>query len=482
MSAKKSRREFLKGLAAVGAGLAIAGCKPAVVTVEKKVVETVVVEKVKVVEKEVVKTVEVEKEVVKTVEVEKVVTATPVPATPETVTVRFMIWGGAAEKAAWQAREELFSKRYPNIKIAILFPPGSYYEKLTAMLASGTAPDVFIPQSMRTAVPQGILLPLDAYMEADPDWDPDDFLPGTLERGQYQGVQYCIPGGIGPQVVFWNVDYFEEAGLENPNDLHGKGEWTPDKFLEYARALTVKEGDRYTRFGYMFYWPEYVTWLHHFGTPMFNEEYTKCLFDDSTRAAIQWLADLINVEHVSPLPSELGEFGSWPGFRDGKYGMFISGPWQQARLSTSKYNWDIAWPPTTDKGWPAMTAGRGGSAVYALTKVPYEAYKWASFIESADSQAIWAGLGFDLPTHKSLIPKYEAGELFTNPDAIPPSVDIWYKVAKAAKPLWTGGWLVPQTESLLGAAWKRVKSGEATAEEAFGEDLIKDVNKSLKGV
>ena len=68
MSQKKSRRQFLKGLATLGAGVALAGCQQ-VVTVEKKVIETVEVEKV--VEKEVVKTVVIEKEVEKTVIVEK---------------------------------------------------------------------------------------------------------------------------------------------------------------------------------------------------------------------------------------------------------------------------------------------------------------------------------------------------------------------------------------------------------------------------
>ncbi|MGC9361047.1 MAG: ABC transporter substrate-binding protein, partial [Anaerolineae bacterium] len=218
------RRQFLR-LAGLGCGATfLAACKREVVVetlveeVEKVVKETVVVEKE--VEKVVKETVVVEKEV------EKIVTATPVM---QEVTVRFMIWGGAAEKAAWDARYKLFRDKYPNIRVAIVYPPGNYQEKLTAMIASGTAPDVFIPGSMRLDVPRGILLPLDAYMEADPDFDADDFLPGTLERGQYQGVQYCMPGGIGPQVVFWNVDYFEEAGLENPNDLHERGEWTLEK-------------------------------------------------------------------------------------------------------------------------------------------------------------------------------------------------------------------------------------------------------------
>ena len=74
MSQKKSRREFLKQLAMLGGGIALAGCEPVVVTVEKVI----------------------EKEVVKTVEVEKVITATPSPEEapmPEVKTVKFMIWG-----------------------------------------------------------------------------------------------------------------------------------------------------------------------------------------------------------------------------------------------------------------------------------------------------------------------------------------------------------------------------------------------------
>ena len=57
MSQKRSRRQFLKELALLGAGAVLAGCEPVVVTVEKPVIETV----------------EVEKEVIQTVVVEKVI-------------------------------------------------------------------------------------------------------------------------------------------------------------------------------------------------------------------------------------------------------------------------------------------------------------------------------------------------------------------------------------------------------------------------
>lgn len=476
MVGKFSRRHMLK-LGAAALGGVLAGCTPEIVKETVVVKQTVEVEKEveKIVEKEVTKVVEKQVEKV----VEKVVTATPVV---QKVTVRFMIWGGDAEKNAWNARYKIFQEKHPNILVATMYPPGNYQEKLTAMIASGTAPDVFVPNHIRLDVPRGILLPLDAYIEADPDFHPEDFIPGTLDRGKYQGVQYAIPGGLGPQILFWNVDYFKEAGLENPNDLYAKGQWTPEKFLEYAQKLTKKEGDTYTVFGYMFYGLEQMQFLYQMNAPHFDHPtYTKCLFDDSTKAVWQWAADLINVHHVSPLPEEVGAFGSWAGFRDGKYGMFISGPWQQARLAPSKFNWDIAWPFVANDGVPCMQAGLGGSSVYALTKLPWESYLWAANCESQEGQGIWAGLGFDIPSRQSLIPKYNSGELFTDKAAMPDSVGMWYEVAAVAKPQFNG-WILPQTNTVVNTAWGTVKSGEKTAAEAIDEQFIKDVNATMTGV
>ncbi len=476
MAGRVSRRHMLK-LGAAALGGVLAGCTPEVVKETVVVRQTVEVEKEveKIVEKEV--TTVVEKEVEKVVE--KVVTATPVV---REVTVKFMIWGGDAEKRAWQARYDMFREKHPEIRVATTYPPGNYQEKLTAMIASGTAPDVFVPQHLRLDVPRGILLPLDAYMEADTDFNMDDFIPGTLDRGKYQGVQYAIPGGLGPQVIFWNVDFFKEAGLESPNELHEKGQWTPEKFLEYALKLNKKEGDIYTRFAYLFYGLDHMEFLYQMGSPTFDHpNYTKCLFDDKTREIWQWTADLINVHHISPLPEEVGAFGSWAGFRDGKYAMYISGPWNQARLTTMQWQWDVAWPFQTSDGAPCVQAGLGGTSVYSLTKLPWESYLWAANNESAEGQAVWAGLGFDIPSRQSLIEKYNSGEMFTDQKAKPPSVDVWYKAAAVAKPQFNG-WVLPQTWTVFQTAWGTVKSGEKTAAEAMDDQFIKDMNATLSGV
>ena len=46
-------------------------------------------------------------------------------------------------------------------------------------------------------------------------------------------------GGIGAYVLAFNLDMLRAAGLENPQDLYDRGEWTWAKWREYLQELTV---------------------------------------------------------------------------------------------------------------------------------------------------------------------------------------------------------------------------------------------------
>ena len=395
----------------------------------------------------------------------------------EITTVTFLIWGGEIETQAWENRRQGFIERYPDLDVEVTIPPGNYTEKLTAMIASGTAPDTFVSLDLRCDAERGLILALDDFVASDPDFDAEDWFPGLLETTQVGGVQYALPGGLGPQVLFWNVDFFEEAGLENPNDLYERGEWTYDKMLEYAHQLNQEEDGQITRYAYLPY-TQWWTYIHGFGGNPFNEDYSESYMDqEENYAPLQWYADLWLQEQVAPKAEARQEFGSWPGFRDGKYAMFISGPWQMARLADSPYNWDIAWPPLQEGGRAIMNAGGSGAVVYAQTQHPEAAWKWISFVESAEGQAIWAQLGTDLPSHPSLVADFEAGKYLTNPDAAPPSMDLWYKVVDVAVPS-PHTYLGAQATDLFNQAFSRVDAGEATAEEAFTE-INEDINVAL---
>ncbi len=58
----------------------------------------------------------------------------------------------------------------------------------------------------------------------------------------------------------FNMDMIEDAGLENPQDLYDKGEWTWDKFAEYLRELTVDEDNDGSTdiYGYGGFWTNFL--------------------------------------------------------------------------------------------------------------------------------------------------------------------------------------------------------------------------------
>jgi multiple sugar transport system substrate-binding protein len=393
----------------------------------------------------------------------------------------FLIYGGQAEQAAWNAKADAFAKKYPGQAVEISLQPTDYNTKLLAQLASGTAPDTFAAFSVRELAPKGVLMQLDDRIKSDADFNAPDFLPGSLDGGKWQGKQFAIPGGLGPQVTFFNVDKFKAAGLASPIDLAAKGEWTYEKLLEASQKLTTKDAaGKVTTYGYLPYPQQYV-YTYGWGARNFNADFSEAFVEEAPYVdSLQFVADIALKHKAAPLQAELQQYGSWQGFTQGNYGMFISGPWQQARLGGSpmKEAWDIAPPPLQKDGAMIMNAGGNGTAVYAKTPDPDTAYRWATFSESVEGQRIWAGLGFDLPSRKSLVEDYTAGKFFADPKFKPANNKLWYEVVGKAKPS-PHTYLPAEAGDKLNAAWSNTLKGTGTAKDEHAK-IAKDVNRVLK--
>src|SRR5688500_18030181 len=393
----------------------------------------------------------------------------------------FLIYGGQAEQAAWNAKADAFAKKYPGQAVEISLQPTDYNTKLLAQLASGQPPDTFAAFSVRELAPKGVLMQLDDRIKNDADFNAPDFLPGSLEGGKWQGKQFAIPGGLGPQVTFFNVDKFKAAGLASPIDLAAKGEWTYEKLLEASQKLTTKDAaGKVTTYGYLPYPQQYV-YTYGWAARNFNADFAEAFVEEAPYVdSLQFVADIALKHKAAPLQAELQQYGSWQGFTQGNYGMFISGPWQQARLGGSpmKEAWDIAPPPLQKDGAMIMNAGGNGTAVYAKTPDPDTAYRWATFSESVEGQRIWAGLGFDLPSRKSLVEDYTAGKFFADPKFKPANNKLWYEVVGKAKPS-PHTYLPAEAGDKLNAAWGNVQKGTGTAKDEHAK-IAKDVNRVLK--
>ena len=60
-----------------------------------------------------------------------------------------------------------------------------------------------------------------------------------------------MPRDYGNQNLFYNVDLFEEAGVEPPPADWEDTEFTFDVFLDMAQQLTKREGNRTTQWGFL---------------------------------------------------------------------------------------------------------------------------------------------------------------------------------------------------------------------------------------
>ena len=162
-------------------------------------------------------------------------------------TLTWAMWGSPAEIATHQAVADAFMDEHPEIKIEILSAPwGDYFTKVQTLWASGDAtqiPDVLFLTPVLPYAAQGVLENLDPYIEKA-GYDLEDYWPSLLDLSSFDGSVYGFPRDSGLEVLYYNKDIFDEAGLEYPND-----DWTWDDLRAAAEALTVKDGDQTTRYG-----------------------------------------------------------------------------------------------------------------------------------------------------------------------------------------------------------------------------------------
>lgn len=124
-------------------------------------------------------------------------------------------------------------------------------ESINTSIMAG-APDCDIYEvDLQFGIPatlNGYATDLTSFLSADSDILNDQEILSYLnlesmdKAGCYLFKQTAV--NLNPYTLAFNLDMIEEAGLENPQDLYDRGEWTWDVWREYMLKLTVdKDGD-----------------------------------------------------------------------------------------------------------------------------------------------------------------------------------------------------------------------------------------------
>lgn len=253
-----------------------------------------------------------------------------------------------------------FMEAHPGVQVVQeLLPAGqNYFEKLQTLVAAGTPPDLFDMWEgyVQPYAANGVLLNLDPFFEKDDKVKKDDLLPAAKLGGSWQDSVYAFSIGFmpGPISVYYNVDHFQKAGLPDPSS-----DWKWDDLKEAAQALTVdSNGDGMPeQWGLVFdlWFVPWLYWIWSNGGDVFNKDETQCTLTDSAAVeAIQYWADLVNVDGVAIPTAELQAMqGSLNSFQTGVVSMYLGNTWDVGQLKEARkqgLNWKAVLSPTANNG------------------------------------------------------------------------------------------------------------------------------------
>ena len=311
---------------------------------------------------------------------------------PSQTQIRYMAWGNPQQLGVEQQLCDVFNRDNPDIRVSLLRVPGSAYRsKAVVMLATGTAPDVLridhydFPSLQEKAY----FTDLTPYTATDPGFHATDFWPQTIEEGTVKGRLFGLNVLFGGILVYYNQTLVERAGLEDPYAVYKRGAWTWDEFRRYAKAMSrPASGGEPETFGALI--PTSVSLvapiIWGYGGDLLTPDHKRCLMDQPPAvAALQFLADLRNVDHAAPTVSESAN-SAYP-FEGGKIGMTFDfmGMAPRYRTAAKDFKWDVVPIPRGPAGVASLV--KGNQLVMAsCTQHPQAAWRFIRFMTSVKAE------------------------------------------------------------------------------------------------
>ena len=322
-------------------------------------------------------------------------------AQAEPVTVTWAFWGSPEEAASHQIVADAFMQEHPEITIEVWNQPWEdYFTKIQALWASGdakTIPDVAFLWPTPKYASEGVLENLDSYIEAS-GYDLNDYWPGLLESAKYDGSVYGFPRDIEANVLYYNKDLFDAAGVSYPDDT-----WTWDDLQAAAEKLTVKDASgNTTQYALAMEGGvgKYSKWIMQNGGAILDDmrNPSKCMMDDpKTVEAVTFFADLINNGYAMR-PADLSQAGGDSAvFASDQAAMIIQNTSRVSAFNAAGKNYDVAVVPIPAGG--QRFNGAGGAA-------------WVMSSGSDNKDAAWTFLQWLQSTDGGEKIYTERGEIF----------------------------------------------------------------------
>jgi multiple sugar transport system substrate-binding protein len=273
---------------------------------------------------------------------------------------------------------EDFNASQDKINLVINIAPdfATASDTFATLIAAGTPPDVVGPIGVG-----GSNAYADQWLDLKPlidstKYDMSGFDPALLELYTTTNGGYsAIPFAVFPSVTYYNIDLFDEAGLNYPPHAFGdkykmpdgtEVDWNYQTAGEVAKLLTVDSNgndatsadfdpENIVQFGMNFQWALMRLIETDLQPAVFYDEATnKVTIPDEWRTGTQWVWDAVWKDHFMPNNTYAGAdaFGTGNVFQSGHLGMAVVPLWYTCCLgeSVGKFKWDFAVVPQSLDG------------------------------------------------------------------------------------------------------------------------------------
>jgi len=384
----------------------------------------------------------------------------------------FAFWGDPPEVPPFQKIATDYMAKHPDVHIELQNAPWSgYFTKLDAQLAAGGGPDVFFITNVPSYAARNTLEDLGPWIDKS-KFPIDQYVKDSLRIHSLNGKLYSIPRDNATNVLYYNKDDFDKAGVKYPD-----ANWKWADLEDAAKKLTVTDGGRVTRYGIVLESNQWPMWVYQNGGSVFDDPVqptTFTLADDKAVAAIQFLGDLINKDKVTPNFQEADQMGGTASmFTADQASMSITNASRLGSYANATFKWGVAPLPAGPDGTRANEAGGAGFAMNANSKVKDAAWEFMQYLCGPEGQIAFTSSGGS-PAVPAMIGNADVKASFKAPFA-----DVFLSETELGKVFPQFPKYVDITNKAIQPALDKVWNGEASAADALG--AIKDqVNAALK--
>jgi len=314
------------------------------------------------------------------------------------VTLRVALWD-YSNTQYYKTIFDAFTKANPNVKLDIVeFTAAEYEDTVTTQLAGKQDFDIVFIKSLPTManmIQQGMIKPIDDFITKDKTFDKSKY-SGLIEQLALDGKTYGIPFRKDNNLLYYNKDLFDKAGVAYPKDNMSFKE-----YADLARKMTSGSGNSKVYGAHFHTWASNV-YSYARRTEAFNAKDPttyKALTDLYTEAVK--LQDEGVIQDFGALKSSNIHYSGV--FYNQQAAMMQMGTWYINMLleNVKDFKWGVCTLPTPDG--KENTNAMGGVtpvAIGAFGKNPDAAWKFMTYICGEEGAKILATTGI-LPGYNS---------------------------------------------------------------------------------